>query len=57
MAPQAIPRVKEALRAVSAKDAADLAARCLDLPSGSEIEALMRRCLPELSRADPTAAG
>jgi len=50
MAPQAIPRVKEALRAVSAKDAADLAARCLDLASGAEIEALVKESLPEPCR-------
>jgi phosphotransferase system enzyme I (PtsI) len=47
MAPHAIPRVKEALRAVKATDAADLAARCLDLASGAEIEALVKQSLPE----------
>jgi phosphotransferase system enzyme I (PtsI) len=51
MAPQAIPRVKEALRAVAAADAAELAARCLELASGSEIEALVSESLPELARA------
>ncbi len=45
MTPQAIPRVKEALRAVLAEDAAALAARCLTLASGSEIEALVRETL------------
>ena len=43
MAPSAIPRVKEALRAVPATEAQALAARCLELSSGSEIEALVRR--------------
>ena len=35
MAPSAIPRVKEAIRAVSAAEAAALAARCLGLSSGA----------------------
>jgi phosphotransferase system enzyme I (PtsI) len=48
MAPSAIPRVKEALRAVSAADAAALAARCLTLASGSEIESLVRDSLPQV---------
>jgi phosphotransferase system enzyme I (PtsI) len=50
MAPQAIPRVKEALRAVRAADATALATRCLDLPSGQEIGELVKESLPELSR-------
>ncbi len=49
MAPSAIPRVKEALRAVSARDAQALAARCLELSSGPEIEALVREALPEVA--------
>jgi phosphotransferase system enzyme I (PtsI) len=51
MAPSAIPRVKEALRAVSAADAAALAARCLTLASGSEIESLVRDSLPQVAQA------
>jgi phosphotransferase system enzyme I (PtsI) len=45
MAPSAIPRVKEALRAVRAGDAVALAERCLSLASGTEIEALVRESL------------
>ena len=51
MAPSAIPRVKEALRAVPAAQARELAERCLELASGSEIEALVREALPALARA------
>jgi phosphotransferase system enzyme I (PtsI) len=47
MAPQAIPRVKEALRAVDAASAAALAERCLELGSGAEIEELVRASLTE----------
>jgi phosphotransferase system enzyme I (PtsI) len=50
MAPSAIPRVKEALRAVPAIEAQALAARCLELSSGSEIEALVREALPTLAQ-------
>jgi signal transduction protein with GAF and PtsI domain len=50
MAPSAIPRVKEALRAVPAAEAQGLAARALDLSSGSEVEALVREALPELAQ-------
>jgi phosphotransferase system enzyme I (PtsI) len=49
MAPSAIPRVKEALRAIRAADARELAERCLALRTGGEIEALVRGALP----ADP----
>ena len=49
MAPSAIPRVKEALRAIRAADARELAERCLALRTCGEIEALMRGALP----ADP----
>jgi phosphotransferase system enzyme I (PtsI) len=56
MAPQAIPRVKEALRAVRASDAAALAARCLELASGAEIEALVRESLPTVARTTPVAS-
>jgi phosphotransferase system enzyme I (PtsI) len=38
MAPSAIPRVKEALRAVRATDARSLAERCLRLSTSAEIE-------------------
>jgi phosphotransferase system enzyme I (PtsI) len=51
MAPSAIPRVKEALRAVPAAEARALAGRCLELSSGPEIEALVRESLPALARA------
>jgi phosphoenolpyruvate-protein kinase (PTS system EI component) len=43
MAPSAIPRVKAALRAVSAAHAREVADRCLSLPTRAEIEALLRR--------------
>jgi signal transduction protein with GAF and PtsI domain len=46
MAPSAIPRVKEALRAVRADDARALAERCLSLATCEEIEAEVRRALP-----------
>ena len=49
MAPSAIPRVKEALRAVPAAEAEALATRALELASGSEIEALVREALPALA--------
>jgi len=51
MAPSAIPRVKEAVRAVPAAEARQLAERCLELASGAEIEALVREALPALSQA------
>jgi phosphotransferase system enzyme I (PtsI) len=46
MAPSAIPRVKEALRAIRAAEARALAERCLALRTCGEIEALMRGALP-----------
>jgi phosphotransferase system enzyme I (PtsI) len=45
MAPSAIPRVKEALRAVRAQDACSLAERCLSLATCAEIEEVVRRAL------------
>jgi phosphotransferase system enzyme I (PtsI) len=51
MAPSSIPRVKEALRAVPASEAEALAARALELSSGSEIEALVRDSLKALAPA------
>jgi phosphotransferase system enzyme I (PtsI) len=45
MAPSAIPRVKEALRAVRAADARSLAERCLNLATCREIEAVVREAL------------
>jgi phosphotransferase system enzyme I (PtsI) len=45
MAPSAIPRVKEALRAVRAADACSLAERCLGLGTSAEIEAVVREVL------------
>jgi phosphotransferase system enzyme I (PtsI) len=53
MAPSAIPRVKEALRAVSAAAARTLAERCLALPTGAEIESLVRSTL---AAAEPPVA-
>jgi phosphotransferase system enzyme I (PtsI) len=55
MAPSAIPRVKEALRAVRAEDARALAERCLGLATCGEIEALVRQTLgpdPHAARVD-----
>ena len=52
MAPSAIPRVKEALRAVRAADARALADRCLGLATCGEIEAVVREAL----MPDPSAA-
>lgn len=43
MAPSAIPRVKEALRAVRAADARSLAERCLNLSTCAEIQAVVMR--------------
>ncbi len=45
MAPSAIPRVKEALRAVRAADACALAERCLGLGTCAEIEECVRLAL------------
>lgn len=56
MAPSAIPRVKEALRAVRAAEAEALATRCRELGSGSEIEALVRESLPTIARTTPVAS-
>jgi phosphoenolpyruvate-protein kinase (PTS system EI component) len=53
MAPSAIPRVKEALRAVPAAEARELAERCLELASGAEIEALVRASLPSVAQVAP----
>jgi phosphotransferase system enzyme I (PtsI) len=57
MAPSAIPRVKGALRAVNAQDARSLAERCLQLPTGAEVRALIEAELagPAL-RARPDGA-
>jgi phosphotransferase system enzyme I (PtsI) len=53
MAPSAIPRVKEAIRAVSAADAAAVAERCLRLASGDAIAAAVREALPSVAHAEP----
>jgi len=45
MAPSAIPRVKEALRAVRAADACSLAERCLGLSTCAEIEDVVSQAL------------
>ncbi len=45
MAPSAIPRVKEALRAVRAADACSLAERCLGLATSAEIEDVVQHAL------------
>ena len=55
MAPSAIPRVKAALRAVSAERAREVAGRCLLLPDRAEIEALLRQELPAEVLASPPA--
>jgi phosphoenolpyruvate-protein phosphotransferase (PTS system enzyme I) len=54
MAPSAIPRVKEALRAVGAEDARLLAERCLSLATCGEIEALVRKELGVRTASEPT---
>jgi phosphotransferase system enzyme I (PtsI) len=53
MAPSAIPRVKEALRAVRAEDARALAERCLSLATCGEIEALVREALGLRTASEP----
>jgi phosphotransferase system enzyme I (PtsI) len=45
MAPSAIPRVKEALRAVRAADACSLAERCLGLATCADIEECVKQAL------------
>jgi phosphotransferase system enzyme I (PtsI) len=55
MAPSAIPRVKEVVRAVRAGDACSLAERCLGLATCGEIEALVRGALPFRSETAPCA--
>jgi phosphotransferase system enzyme I (PtsI) len=57
MAPSAIPRVKEALRAVRAADARSLAERCLNLATCREIEAVVREMLPRDSPAGANPEG
>jgi phosphotransferase system enzyme I (PtsI) len=57
MAPSAIPRVKEALRAVRAADARSLAERCLGLATCAEIETLVREMLPRDSPAGANPEG
>jgi phosphotransferase system enzyme I (PtsI) len=56
MAPSAIPRVKEALRAVRAADAHALAERCLDLATCAEIEAVVNHALPVRSVSETAGA-
>jgi phosphotransferase system enzyme I (PtsI) len=51
MAPTAIPRVKEALRAVRAEDARVLATECLGLATCAEIETRVRLALSALAGA------
>jgi phosphotransferase system enzyme I (PtsI) len=51
MAPSAIPRVKQAVRAVRESDARRLAERCLSLRTCGEIVDLVRRELPEAAAA------
>jgi phosphotransferase system enzyme I (PtsI) len=55
MAPSAIPRVKEALRAVRAADAEALAARCLALSTCAEIQELVSSSLAPVAAAGATA--
>ena len=45
MSPAAIPRVKEAVRAVTLEDARDAALACLSLPTAREIETMLRHDL------------
>lgn len=54
MAPSAIPRVKEALRAVRAGDARVVAERCLSLATCGEIEALVREALGVRMESEPS---
>jgi len=51
MAPSAIPRIKQALRAVRESDARRLAERCLSLRTCGEIVELVRRELPAAAGA------
>ncbi len=53
MAPTAIPRVKEALRAVRADDARALAERCLGLSTCAEIEATVKDALTVRTAREP----
>jgi phosphotransferase system enzyme I (PtsI) len=55
MAPSAIPRVKEALRAVRAADAEALAARCLALSTCAEIQELVCSSLAPVAAAGAAA--
>jgi phosphoenolpyruvate-protein phosphotransferase (PTS system enzyme I) len=57
MAPSAIPRVKEALRAVRAAEARDLAQRCLSLSTGAEIGSLVRATLAPAVAEPPVSRG
>jgi phosphoenolpyruvate-protein kinase (PTS system EI component) len=58
MAPSAIPRVKAALRAVSAAHATGVAERCLGLATRADIEAFLRRELPaEVLSPEPARRG
>ena len=43
MSPAAIPRVKEAVRAVTIEDARDAALACLSLATAREIETMLRQ--------------
>jgi len=53
MAPSAIPRVKEALRAVRAADARSLAERCLGLATCGEIVAAVKDALAVRTASEP----
>ena len=55
-APSAIPRVKEALRAVRAADARSLAAKCLGLATCREIQALVNETLAGWADLDSAPA-
>jgi phosphotransferase system enzyme I (PtsI) len=58
MGADSIPRVKEALRAVSAAEAARVALECLDLATAEEVESRFRRFLEdERAAALPGAGG
>jgi len=57
MAPSAIPRVKQALRAVRETDARGLAERCLSLATGEEISRLVCAELPPVAAPPAVAQG
>jgi phosphoenolpyruvate-protein kinase (PTS system EI component) len=57
MAPSAIPRIKEAVRAVRESDARRLAEHCLSLRTCDEIVRFVRQELPEAAAASSKEPG